>query len=202
MNFNEAIIAHSRWRNRLEQVIGGRESVDVAAARRDDACPLGIWLHDAGSRSEIPATVHEKLLRVHARFHAVAADLAQAGLLVEGGFSRVSCTVIQILAALAAHDVAGAARLDVEEPPTPRTVARHGNPYLKGVFITVGLLVGIVAAVADTLAAEIAAMSQASSSVTTAAADVTENVSSIAATVEEMSGAIREISQGVESAAA
>ncbi|MDO5628169.1 MAG: methyl-accepting chemotaxis protein [Mobilicoccus sp.] len=58
-----------------------------------------------------------------------------------------------------------------------------------------------VGAVADSLAAEIAAVSQSASSVTATTSDVSDNVSSISATVEELSSAIQQISQGVENAA-
>jgi hypothetical protein len=70
-----AIAAHGQWRKRLEDAIAtGTSQLDPAEVGRDDVCALGRWLRSLPLGERSPAH-YEKVLRLHAAFHATAAEI-------------------------------------------------------------------------------------------------------------------------------
>lgn len=78
MNLEEAIVAHSAWKSRLRAFITGTsaEKLDERQVARDDACPLGKWLHGGGHG--LSGTEFQQLVAEHARFHKAAASVVRA----------------------------------------------------------------------------------------------------------------------------
>jgi hypothetical protein len=77
MDFDQAILAHTRWKSRLKNHIEGQEQVDPAILAKDDQCDLGKWLHgEATEYSGLRAFADLKAK--HAKFHTVAAAVAQS----------------------------------------------------------------------------------------------------------------------------
>lgn len=50
MDFNKAILTHSRWKTRLQDHISGGEPVNLEAVGKDDQCELGMWIHGEGKK--------------------------------------------------------------------------------------------------------------------------------------------------------
>ena len=74
MDFDQAVKAHSAWKQKLANYIEEPDgSLDAAVVGRDDRCPLGQWLHGEG-RHETSAPLHD-LVAAHAGFHQCAGDL-------------------------------------------------------------------------------------------------------------------------------
>jgi len=78
LNYDDAILAHSRWKKRLADLIEGKstEVLDPAKVGRDDQCDLGKWIQTA------PPEVKQdgefvKLVAEHADFHKQAASIVQ-----------------------------------------------------------------------------------------------------------------------------
>lgn len=73
LDFDAAIAAHRRWKDRIRESIVTRNRLDPAAVARDDQCELGHWIH-AKSR-ELGATPEFQFLKEHhTKFHLAAAD--------------------------------------------------------------------------------------------------------------------------------
>lgn len=112
LDFTAAIMAHRKWRERLEAHIAGKsdETLDAKAVCRDDLCALGKWLHgpNAVFLSNLPS--YPELKETHARFHLSAGEIisaAQAGnldtarrLLSQGTFPNASIKVQILIARL------------------------------------------------------------------------------------------------------
>ncbi|MCE1239314.1 MAG: CZB domain-containing protein [Azonexaceae bacterium] len=78
LDFEAAVHAHERWRQRLlDYVAGGDEPLDPAVVGRDDQCALGSWIHGAG-RSLRGDPCFAELKVEHAAFHRCAADIIRA----------------------------------------------------------------------------------------------------------------------------
>lgn len=76
----EAMGAHAAWKLRLKTAVAtGRGDISAAAARCDDRCAFGQWLHsdriDAATREGKPYRV---IRRLHAEFHQAAGDVLDA----------------------------------------------------------------------------------------------------------------------------
>ncbi|MBS1873766.1 MAG: CZB domain-containing protein [Acidobacteria bacterium] len=69
MNYDEMILAHASWKQKLQKAISTREGVDAVAAGRDDQCSLGKWIHGEG-RSLKGNQAYEDLKSKHAKFHS------------------------------------------------------------------------------------------------------------------------------------
>jgi hypothetical protein len=69
MNYDDMILAHSRWKARLKDAIEGTAQINVQTASRDDQCDLGKWIHGDG-KNTTGAAYHD-LKKKHAEFHAV-----------------------------------------------------------------------------------------------------------------------------------
>jgi len=113
MDFDQAIIAHARWKIRLKDYIEGKEQLNLETLGKDDQCDLGKWLYaDAKKFANLSAFADLKLK--HAKFHTVAAKAARdartspPGKAVElldpikSEFGRASSQVINAITALRA----------------------------------------------------------------------------------------------------
>ena len=72
MDFDAAIIAHKRWKDRLKKSALGGEPLDVATLGRDDACDLGRYIQ-AAPAAEQALPEFKALREKHSQFHKVAA---------------------------------------------------------------------------------------------------------------------------------
>lgn len=83
MNFDDAIVAHVRWKVRLTQFIEGlgTEKLESATVCKDNLCTLGKWIYGDGARFKELAG-YQDLVRKHANFHVCAAEVVK---LVEVG---------------------------------------------------------------------------------------------------------------------
>lgn len=73
MNFDDAIKAHSDWKNKLARYIQHPDhSLKAAEAGVDNKCTLGQWIYGEGSKhASMPEFT--KLKSEHQRFHKAAA---------------------------------------------------------------------------------------------------------------------------------
>ena len=75
LDFDGAISAHGKWKQRLLDFIGGQgEDLDPAIVGRDDQCALGCWIHGDGRALRGNAQYSDLKLE-HAGFHRCAADV-------------------------------------------------------------------------------------------------------------------------------
>ena len=77
MDFDVAIIAHTRWKENLRKSASGGTAIDVAALSRDDGCDLGKYLRTA-TPAEQALPEFATLRQRHTQFHKVAAETARA----------------------------------------------------------------------------------------------------------------------------
>ena len=107
-NFDAAIAAHRDWKVKLRQAIAEQGRLDADLLCRDDACPLGRWLHGDGKRRWGNRPSFTALLGKHADFHQAAGEVArringgqyeQAERLIGSGsaFARLSTEVSTLL---------------------------------------------------------------------------------------------------------
>jgi methyl-accepting chemotaxis protein len=75
MNFDEAISAHSQWKNKLASYIAKPDhSLNAVEVAADNKCPLGQWLYGEGKKhSSMPE--FSKLVSEHAHFHRAASNV-------------------------------------------------------------------------------------------------------------------------------
>ena len=76
-NFDQAIEAHRQWKVRLRSAIAKKGKLDADTICRDDQCPLGKWLHGAGSQRWSQKPLFTQLLGKHADFHQSAGSVAR-----------------------------------------------------------------------------------------------------------------------------
>ena len=106
LDFDAAIDAHGKWKQRLvDYVGGGGEKLDPAVVGRDDQCALGCWIHGDG-RALRGNALYGDLKIEHAGFHRCAADVIRAHLAgdsdgareqISGEFTNRSGRVIGLL---------------------------------------------------------------------------------------------------------
>lgn len=71
---------HAMWKLHLHRAAAGQQvALDPEAARLDDRCDLGRWLHGASDGTLDPRT-RQQMIALHARFHQVAATALAHGL--------------------------------------------------------------------------------------------------------------------------
>ena len=77
MNFDEAIAAHSSWKQKLSLYLAKPDkSIDAAKLEKDNQCELGKWIYsEAGKMGS--QEVFVELKQEHARFHVAAADVVK-----------------------------------------------------------------------------------------------------------------------------
>ena len=77
MDFSAAIRAHANWRLRLSTYCQGgqKETINIQALAKDNACELGKWLHGEGQKYASDPKLGE-LISAHSAFHLSAAAIA------------------------------------------------------------------------------------------------------------------------------
>jgi len=77
MNFDDAITAHSGWKQKLAAYLRRPDgSIDVASLAADSHCALGQWIHSqSGAITSDPRFA--ELKREHASFHRAAAEVVR-----------------------------------------------------------------------------------------------------------------------------
>lgn len=80
LNFKDAVMAHQKWKSRLQACIDGtgQEKLDPAVVSRDDQCVLGKWIHGAGAQKFGGIGVFSQLSAEHAQFHRIAGEVLAA----------------------------------------------------------------------------------------------------------------------------
>jgi len=106
LDFDGAISAHGKWKQRLlDYLSGGGEQLDPAIVGRDDQCALGCWIYGDGHVLHGNAKYVDLKIE-HAGFHQCAASIirtqmagntAAARAQIDGEFSGRSQRVISLL---------------------------------------------------------------------------------------------------------
>jgi hypothetical protein len=77
----KAINAHGVWKVKLSQAVdAGTVEMTAEQARRDDACPLGQWLHGELTPALTASPRYQAVVDLHARFHHAAAEIVTMAL--------------------------------------------------------------------------------------------------------------------------
>ena len=76
MDLNTAMQKHSEWRMKLRAAIGSKETMDVAAISKDNACEFGKWLHGEAKAAYQKLPGYSKCVSSHAAFHVEAGRVA------------------------------------------------------------------------------------------------------------------------------
>lgn len=73
MNFNDALVAHTNWKNRIKHSINSGEQLDATSVAKDNACELGQWIHGEGTKfTSLPE--FQAVKAKHMEFHQTAAE--------------------------------------------------------------------------------------------------------------------------------
>jgi methyl-accepting chemotaxis protein len=77
VDFNKAVIAHGKWKDRLQDFANGTGgSLDPDVVGRDDRCEFGTWLHgDGATTKNMPS--YAAVVSSHATFHRHAAEIVR-----------------------------------------------------------------------------------------------------------------------------
>lgn len=78
MNLDDAIKAHTEWKIKLRTAIQAKQQLDATTIARDNACPLGQWLHGEAKTRHSTLSSYVTCVREHAAFHAQAGRVAAA----------------------------------------------------------------------------------------------------------------------------
>jgi methyl-accepting chemotaxis protein len=108
MNFDEAISAHSQWKQKLATYIAKPDrSLNPVEVAADNKCALGQWLYGDGKKhSSLPE--FSKLVSEHAHFHRAASNVIkkadsgqsvgqEVALGASSEFANASSAVVQAL---------------------------------------------------------------------------------------------------------
>ncbi|HYW41671.1 MAG TPA: CZB domain-containing protein [Bryobacteraceae bacterium] len=110
MDYNAAVLAHSRWKTRLKNHLMGQEQVDPGSVAKDDQCDLGKWIYGDGKK-HATLSAFADLKTKHTKFHLVAANVVNSARSrprdkalelidpLESEFGRATSDVINALAA-------------------------------------------------------------------------------------------------------
>lgn len=133
LDFDGAIAAHGKWKQRLlDYVAGGGERLDPAVVGRDDQCALGCWIHGDG-RALRGNAGYTELKAEHAGFHRCAADVIRTQLAgnsdgaraqISGEFSQRSERVIGLLESMRGGGKSASARQFAVAAPRSISSAR------------------------------------------------------------------------------
>ena len=74
MNFNDAIVAHTNWKNRIKRSIDGQEQFDPATVSKDSVCELGKWIYGEGVKY-VSLPEFQLMKQKHAQFHQLAGEI-------------------------------------------------------------------------------------------------------------------------------
>ena len=100
---DNAIVAHAAWKAKFRAFLSGTLTLDPVVVEKHNGCDFGKWLEGAG-RSHLQAAEYERLHKLHAEFHRVAAGVvrlklggdvkgAQAQVEASGAFSKASAAL-------------------------------------------------------------------------------------------------------------
>lgn len=79
LDMRSALDAHAAWKQRLQDVIDGKQEVpEVHKVARDDLCALGQWLHGEGRQKFAGVEEYRGLVAAHADFHLCVGDALSA----------------------------------------------------------------------------------------------------------------------------
>jgi hypothetical protein len=106
MNFDDAMVAHMRWKFRLTDEIEGKgkDKLDPKVVCRDDACDRGKWI--LSHSEKMSSDDFKELKSEHAGFHRNAAAVLEAVAakkpddakkLLNGPYAATSTRVIMLL---------------------------------------------------------------------------------------------------------
>jgi methyl-accepting chemotaxis protein len=133
LDFDGAIAAHGKWRQRLlDFVAGGGEQLDPVVVGRDDQCALGCWIHGDG-RALRGNSKYTELKGEHAGFHRCAAEVIRTQLAgnsdgarvqIAGEFANRSARVIGLLESMRGGKGAPPKQLTVG---LPRSTGKNGQ---------------------------------------------------------------------------
>ncbi len=73
---DEALNAHSAWKQQFKDFLNGRATFDLATVDATDHCRFGTWLDNEGYRM-VPSEIHSEIRSVHKEFHQIAAEIIQ-----------------------------------------------------------------------------------------------------------------------------
>ena len=77
MNFDEAIAAHSAWKQKLAlYLVKPDKSIDSTKLALDNQCDLGKWIYGEGGKLLTNQSFQE-LKKEHANFHRAAAEVVK-----------------------------------------------------------------------------------------------------------------------------
>lgn len=77
VDFNKAVLAHGKWKERLQDFASGTGgSLDPDIVGRDDRCEFGAWLHGDGAAAKSQPS-YAAVVSAHATFHRCAADIVR-----------------------------------------------------------------------------------------------------------------------------
>lgn len=106
IDLESAVVAHVKWKNRLQTAIDSNSSdLDPTIICQDNKCELGYWIHGDGAKFKSKPS-YEILRQKHAAFHLCAADVARkilakdttgAEALLHGKFSETSLDTVMAI---------------------------------------------------------------------------------------------------------
>lgn len=113
MDFEAAILSHTRWKRRLHASMSGGERLDADVVGAPDQCDLGRWLDRMEPRLSDEAD-YRALVEQHAAFHRAAGrvvarinegnhDEAHRLLGFDSEFAQRSLGVVELLTRLRPH---------------------------------------------------------------------------------------------------
>jgi hypothetical protein len=74
---DKAISAHKEWKSRLENAIAtGSSDILPIVVKKDDICEFGKWLYSLSATEKLSED-YNIVRKLHAEFHAIAADILQ-----------------------------------------------------------------------------------------------------------------------------
>ena len=110
LNFRTAIDVHRKWKTRLQAVVDGTSTEQLAPDEvcRDDRCALGKWIHGSGGEKFGSHDTFQALSMKHADFHLCAGEILRTALAGEtakaqaalktGEFAQHSQSIVMALA--------------------------------------------------------------------------------------------------------
>lgn len=110
MNFDDAVAAHVKWKDRLNQFIDGTsvEQLKSDVVCKDNMCDLGKWIYGEGASFKAKSN-YTALVNKHAHFHVCASDVVKkvegndksgAKSLLDGAFAAASAETVSAIMAL------------------------------------------------------------------------------------------------------
>ena len=74
VNWDQIVLAHSKWKRELQRVIETNQKLDAGNIAKDNLCDLGKWIYGEGAGfASLPA--YNDLKQKHTKFHLLVADI-------------------------------------------------------------------------------------------------------------------------------